>query len=156
MASTYEPIATTTLGSAVSSSTFSSIPSTYTDLILVLNLGNSTNVGLWVNLNSDTGNNYSGTRLWGDGSAVGTDRQSNYGSFIIDVSDGKTTLVHFQNYSKTTTYKTMLSRFSSTTGAPGANVGLWRNTAAINSITVNSSPAMAIGTTLTLYGIKAA
>ena len=36
MASTYEKIATTTLGSATASYTFSSISGTYTDLILIL------------------------------------------------------------------------------------------------------------------------
>ena len=37
MAATYTPIATTTLGSAQSSYTFSSISSAYTDLILIYN-----------------------------------------------------------------------------------------------------------------------
>ena len=36
MPATYEPIATTTLGSAATNITFSSIPATYTDLRLVL------------------------------------------------------------------------------------------------------------------------
>jgi len=39
--STYTPIATQTLSSAVTSVTFSSIPQTYTDLILVMNVTNS-------------------------------------------------------------------------------------------------------------------
>jgi hypothetical protein len=41
MAATYTPIASITLGATATSVTFSSIPSTYTDLILVMN-GSST------------------------------------------------------------------------------------------------------------------
>ena len=53
--STYTPIATTTLGSA-GTITFSSIPSTYTDLVIVLN-GNGSRVAgtddTGLRLNSD-------------------------------------------------------------------------------------------------------
>lgn len=155
---TYVALKTTTVGTAASSVLLDNIPSTYTDLILEINLANTSNVGLWVTMNGDTGNNYSGTRLWGDGSGVGADRQSNYGSFILNVSDGKTTRVHFQNYSSTSIHKSMLSRFSSVTGAPGLNAGLWRAStiAAISSITVNASPNIAVGSTFTVYGVATA
>jgi hypothetical protein len=56
MAKTYEPIATTTLSSAQSSVTFSSISGSYTDLVLVSNVsGSGGNANLRVTLNSDTG-----------------------------------------------------------------------------------------------------
>ena len=62
MASTYEPIATTTLGSAASSITFSSIPATYTDLRLVLVHTPSASTGnAQMQFNSDTATNYSYT-----------------------------------------------------------------------------------------------
>jgi len=72
--STYTPIATTTLGSTTASYTFSSIPSTYTDLVLVV-IGEayftSTNyINTGVQFNSDTGSNYAAHYLIGNGSSV--------------------------------------------------------------------------------------
>ena len=162
--STYSTIATTTLASAAASYTFSSIPTTYTDLILVLNGSFDTfnNVRFQVGNGSvDTGSNYSATRLLGDGSAASSDRISNTtGGYIITINTNQVMgLVHFQNYSNTTTYKTMLARG----GAPGtsdyvsANVNLWRSTSAINTIKIYpNSGNMNTGMTLTLYGIAAA
>jgi hypothetical protein len=64
MSSTYEKIATTTLGTAATQINFTSIGSTYTDLIIILqgNAGSGLE-GLNVQLGSsntiDTANNYS-------------------------------------------------------------------------------------------------
>ena len=62
--STYTPIATTTLSSAQSSVTFSSLGS-YTDIILVYaGTGTSTDTqGIRFQVNGDTGTNYSNTTL---------------------------------------------------------------------------------------------
>ena len=58
--STYTPIATTTLGSAASSVTFSSISGSYTDLILITNPSSATtDQSIYVQFNADTGTNYS-------------------------------------------------------------------------------------------------
>jgi len=61
------------------------------------------------------------------------------------------------NYSNTTTNKTVIGRHNGASG-PVASVGLWRNTAAINSIRISNSSAVnfTIGSTFSLYGIKAA
>lgn len=169
MASTYEPIATTTLGSAVASYTFSSIPSTYTDLILVINGGlSAAGNGFLVQFNSDTATNYSNTGLYGDGSAVGSWRassaaQANLNNYAAaNTSIECNVIAQFQNYANTTTYKTFISRANraSASNFPGteAIVGLWRSTSAINAIKVfgGSSSNLIIGTTLTLFGVKAA
>jgi hypothetical protein len=69
--STYEPIASQTLGSAVSSVTFSSIPQNYTDLILVVNYGiSANNFGARIRFNGDTGSNYSDSFIYGTGSSA--------------------------------------------------------------------------------------
>ncbi len=62
----------------------------------------------------------------------------------------------YQNYSNTTTYKTVLSRCSNPTGGTLAVAGLWRSTAAITSITLTPTAGNWLsGSTFTLYGIKA-
>jgi ethanolamine utilization microcompartment shell protein EutL len=80
MAKTYEPIATTTLGSAAASYTFSSISGSYTDLILVVDATTTAgNRALQLVLNSDTGTNYSATYITGDGSSTASSRNSSTG-----------------------------------------------------------------------------
>ena len=160
MAATYTPIATTTLGSAAASYTFSSIPSTYTDLVLIVQ-GTSTASGVAVNVqyNSDTGSNYSKTMMYGNGSAAGSQRNSNATSAGIGsmYSTMGQIIANIQNYANSTTYKTSISRFGSTGDNTAAFVGLWRNTAAITSVTVTTdSSTFTANSTFTLYGIKAA
>jgi len=61
MPTTYEPIATTTLGSATASITFSTISGAYTDLVLVASItGVSVATDPWIRINSDTGANFLG------------------------------------------------------------------------------------------------
>lgn len=157
--STYSTIATTTLGSATSSYTFSSIPSTYTDLVLVVNgtwSGSSNFEAITLVFNSDTGANYSRTVLQGNGSTASSSREST-GNWGIIASDQSNTIFHIMNYSNTTTYKTVLSRGNSAGYIVRAIVGLWRSTSAITSVEVKTaSNNFNSGTSLTLYGIAAA
>ena len=163
MTTTYEKIATTTLGSAASSIVFSSISGSYTDLILIsapLTQGNGYSFNIV--LNSDTGTNYSYTRLFGDTSAAYSDRGSNtansLGSWGVGSSTGivQPIITQIQNYSNTTTNKTFLTRINSP--APdnyvGAVVSLWRSTSAINSVEFKTSGNIGSGSVFTLYGIK--
>lgn len=169
MAVTYEPISTTTLGSA-NTITFSSIPATYTDLVLVIVGGlsrASTTDNLLVRLNGDTGLNYSDTYLLGNGTTASSGRDSSQDNlFYAGIRmDGTTygltsnVIINFLNYSNTTTYKTALARGNSASAwGAEATVGLWRSTAAINSIYLagQTSANFQAGTQATLYGIKAA
>lgn len=166
--STYTPIATTTLGSAANSYTFTSIPTTYTDLVLIVSAQGSTaaqNLLCQVGNGSvDTGTNYSSTWLSGNGSAASSSRLSGRINAVLDsvgyppISGSFNTLIaNFQNYSNTTTYKTLISRSGSAPTGTDAIVSLWRSTSAINTIKVYLlSNNLAVGTTLTLYGIAAA
>ena len=169
MPSTYEPIATTTLGTAASSVTFSSIPATYTDLILVVN--GSTTVGSGSRLrigNSsvDTGSNYSFTFLEGTGTTSNTFRNSNvdylqmnnYSQFAPSPTYNTTEIVQIMNYANTTTYKTLMNRSNLAQTGVSTMVGLWRSTSAINVLTYYCSNATTFeaGFIATLYGIKAA
>ena len=159
-AATYVPITTQTLGSAASTITFSSIPQTYTDLRLVFWTLGSAGADCMLNLNSDTGTNYSFTEVLGSGSGVNSYRFSSKTFMYIDYYGYDTTnplfsSVDFLNYSNTTTYKSILVTGGDT--RVGLNVGLWRSTSAISTILLTSSGAnFAAGATATLYGILAA
>jgi hypothetical protein len=167
MPATYDPLATTTLNSAASSVTFSSISGSYTDLILIVSAKSSITSGfpaLRVTINSDTGSNYSLTQMTGDGSTVNSSLLANTGyAFIGNIpntnsSDWGSVIAQFMNYSNTTTNKTILSRINNAENSTVARVTLWRNTAAISTIflTEGNGVNFIAGSTFTLYGIKAA
>ena len=161
MTATYEAIATTTLGSASGTVTFSSIPATYTDLVIVAWFKSTDGSDLICQFNGDTATNYSWTRLTGDGSSAVTSRSSNTGNIRLTVaayadSTASFVLASVQNYSNSTTYKTVLSRANQVEQGVEAITGLWRSTSAITSIDLKSSPnTFNSGSTFTLYGIKA-
>jgi hypothetical protein len=159
MPKTYEPIATNTLGSDAASVTFSSIPSTYTDLVLVSNYRLNTGDNfLILRFNSDTGSNYSFTNAYTEGTTAASDRATSQTSARIGFygSAQSNSIVNIMNYSNTTTNKTAVSRDNTNTYVI-TRVNLWRNTSAITSITIlTPSPNITSGSTFTLYGIKAA
>lgn len=160
--STYTPIATTTLGSAQSSVSFSSF-SGYTDLFLVINANNTVNgSNCKIQFNGDTGTNYSTTWLEGDGTSASSGRESTATSSFIYYNGNASTYnwstanVSIQNYSNATTYKTAISRFGNQ-AQTGAYVDLWRSTSAITSIALNAiTQNFQAGSTFTLYGILSA
>jgi hypothetical protein len=165
MPKTYEPIATQTLGSSVASVTFSSIPATYTDLVLVSVPIVTAATTFAVRFNSDTGSNYSETILVGDGTSATSTRIANQTELRISyAATSRTTnttniITQIQNYSNATTYKTLLSRDNAASDGTGAIVGLWRNTVAITGLTIiplSGGSIITTGSTFTLFGIKAA
>ena len=163
---TYTPIASTTTSGSASSVTLSSIGGTYTDLIVVINYDSATagNQSLNMRFNGDTATNYSYTILRGSGSAAqsansgGADSRIYCGSSSTGTTNiASTAIIQIQNYSNTTTYKTALIRDNNPDYYVFANVGLWRSTAAITSVTFYQSSYNFInGSTFALYGILAA
>ena len=158
---TYVALATQTLGSAASSVTFSSISGTYTDLVIVANVSPTSSPYIAVRFNSDTGTNYSRTSLSGTGSGALSARASNetYGYVIPAAITGiGVAIINIQNYSNSTTNKTVITRWSDASNVVSAMVTLWRNTAAITSVEVNTGgvSTFATGSTFSLYGIAAA
>ena len=153
-----------TLGSATATVTFSSISGAYTDLVLIISaLGASASDYIKVNINSDTGSNYSNTALYGDGSTARSGRVSNQTfayltyQYFASTTEPNLVIANFQNYSNATTYKTYLSRSNSqiATSGPDAIVGLWRSTSAITSLSLARTGGgnFNSGSTFTLYGI---
>ena len=160
MPSTYTPIATTTLGSAASSVTFSSISGSYTDLRIVYATTASADAGNYIRYNSDSGSNYSRTGLYGNGSSAGSNRDTSstgiYGPFTMSSAITSNT-IDIMNYSNTTTNKTCLVRAGAANNSTVASVGLWRSTAAITSVSITCDGANFVsGSTFTLYGVKSA
>ena len=164
MPKTYTPIATQTLTTNAASVTFSSIPSTYTDLILVTNATAQTSTtDQLIRFNSDSATNYSATILHGSGSSGASGRVNNQTGIFINYYGNmptvfvQNTITHIMNYSNATTYKTVLSRSNNASNNVDAIAALWRSTAAITSIVVfGNGQNYGVGSTFSLYGIKAA
>jgi hypothetical protein len=162
--STYEPIATQTLASAAATITFSSIPATFTDLRLVWVMGNSSFATNRIQFNGDTASNYSDTRIYGNGASASSYRYTSATNISLEDGSAPNTpreliTVDIFSYAGSTN-KTVLATISNDANGSGSVdrvVGLWRNTSAITSLLLSSAAGnFVVGTTATLYGIKAA
>lgn len=167
---TYALIEARTLTTSTASVTFSSIPGTYTDLVLVTSLrnvaGTSGDQSLDLEVNGDTATNYSFTQLYGNGTLASSNRVSSTTDYSSAgrVADGGTAsgtfsvnITNLLDYSNATTYKTFISRQNTAGNYVVISAGLWRSTSAITSIklTDNSGSNFASGSTFKLYGIQA-
>jgi hypothetical protein len=165
MPATYEPIATTTLGTAAATIAFTSIPSTYTDLRLTL-VGTCTSTATFGNFiinSTSSGNLYSYTVLNGDGSSAASGRGTSANNMPLGFNyQFSTTIPSFNtvdlfSYAGSTN-KTVLVTNSADNNGSGLTesmVGLFRSTSAITALTLRIGGVnWAIGTTATLYGIK--
>ena len=163
-ASSYESIATSTVGSGGAASiTFTSISSNYTHL-QIRAIGKPTSAGgqeILFTLNGDTGSNYNSHQLYGSGSsavanAKGTSANAwltywdnaQFGSFVTDILDYKDT-------NKYTTTRSLGGHDLNGSGFILFRSGLWMNTAAVTSISIfASSGNLAEYSQFALYGIK--
>ena len=162
----YVALATTTLGTATATVTFSSIPATYRDLIVIAtgrsNRASAADLYL-IRLNgSSTG--YSRVWMYGDGSTFNSfsDASLNelrpYALAGATAASGRFGFLRMQimDYMATDKHKTVLIDEDA---AQGNDVGRatyrWANTAAVNQISVSPllGTQLAIGTTISLYGI---
>lgn len=162
---TYIALANLTLTGTDSSITFSSIPATYRDLVLVISAASddaatADNIGVYFNSSTS---NYSTVRMLGTGSTTisGTAPVSTriaqitvpaanltgqFGSAIINVMD----------YSATDKHKTVLVRSNTPGDQTHAAAGRWADTSAITSVTIDlyaSTDNFISGSTFALYGI---
>jgi hypothetical protein len=160
---TYTQIASITLAASSNSVTFVSIPQNFRDLVLVVaGTLNSGTQNPRVQLNADTGNNYSNVWMGGSGSSATSGTNSsvdyNFGGVIFTAQSND--ILQIMDYSATDKHKTTLTRgnaASSTSGqATSAWAGRWANTAAVTSIRFYlNAETFAAGSTFTLYGIEA-
>ena len=165
---TYKAIASTTVGAGGASSiTFSSIPQTYTDLVLLVSARTdraSTQDDFTLEYNGTTTNG-SMRRLYGTGSAAGSDLDSGLQRMgYIDggnatASTFGNTMLYIPNYTSSNN-KSSSSDGVAETNATNVNMAmianLWSNTAAITSIKLTPATGATLQqySTATLYGIK--
>ncbi len=167
---TYTLIESQVLGTAAASVTFSSIPATYTDLVLrasVRTTAATVNDNLNLVINGSSAADYSITRLNGDGTSAASYRTTSatYGKLYWCPGNNATadTFGNLEAYfaSYTAAQAKAYSTFTvSETNATGANMvalaGLWNSTAAITSINIYSdnSGNLVTGSSFNLYGIS--
>ena len=171
MANTYVLISSNVLSGSAASVTFSSIPSTYTDL--VLRTSARTDVANYFDrfvftFNSDSGSNYSNTYLAGSGSAASSNTASNATSLNSSrAATGSTatantfsnTETYFPNYAANTNKPIgsfNVGENNATAAQMAVDAQLWRNTAALNSITIapGAGTNFVSGSSFYLYGVK--
>ncbi len=174
MPTTMKLIAKNVLGSDTASVTFSDIPGTYTDLLLVCS-GRSTRSATvdenFVRFNSDNGTTkYSNRNLYGDGASAASG--SNYGRssgyLYCGITVGNTatsntfasTEIYIPNYAGSTNKSvssTSISETNATTAYITTQAGLWSDTAAITSILIlPENGSWKSGSSFFLYGITKA
>ena len=172
MANTYEAIATVTVGSGGAANIeFTSIPATYTDLVVKTSLRNEdptdqrANVKITFNGN---GSNYYERLLYADGSSAASVARTNLTSFAFFYAcmNGNTASTfsngefYIPNYAsannKSVSFDCVTENNSAANQILALNAGLWDNSAAITSIKLEDLNGYNIlqYSTATLYGIK--
>lgn len=171
MANTYTLIASNTLSSSAASVTFSSIPATYTDLVLQYSIRTdyaALNVAQARVTFNGTTSAYSRTSLWGDGASRGSGRVSSQANFEPEEGSPSasntsntfgTTQIYIPNYlvSANKAHGSFAVGENNTTSPVylAVKAGLWQNTSAITSITLTANAGNFVnGCSFFLYGIK--
>jgi len=165
MATQYGLIASVTVGSGgASSMEFTSIPATYTDLIVIWSGRTSSSqptTNTEISFNGSTAN-FTGKYLEGNGSAVGA---GSYARFIGTDSAATSTssafsnnMVYIPNYAGSN-YKSFSADSVAENNASQTqqtlNAGLWSQTAAITSVTITPATSNYVQySTAYLYGIS--
>jgi len=171
--SSYESIQTTTVSTAVSSITFSSIPATYKHLQVRMiardDRASSTSDSGAFRFNSDSGNNYAYHALVGTGSTVITSAADTYSRGLIDRLTASTAgastfgvaVLDILDYANTSKYKTVRILGGYDNNGDGQIIlssGLWQSTNAITTILIypNVGSNWVQYSSFALYGIKGA
>lgn len=163
MASTYEAIATVTVGSGGAANIeFTSIPGTYTDLAILYS-GRSEDIYYYGQMyfnNNTTG--YTRRALFGDGSTAQSANYSNEYTLLVTpnsytASTFSNVLVYIPNYASSNNKSFSIDGVLENNASSSYNyfyAGLWSNTAAITSIKMDPEGGnFAQHSTATLYGI---
>jgi hypothetical protein len=168
MANTYTLISSYTATGSVSSINFTSIPTTYTDLLVKLSArsSNATQyVDVWLRFNGSA-SGYLERMVYGIGSgsalsAATSSTQINWGAADASTSTSNTfglMDIYISNYAGPVNKSGVLSQVTETNASSaymGIDAFLWQNTSAINAIALTSSVGSFVQySTAYLYGIK--
>ena len=164
MANTFELIASYTVGSGGASSiSFTSIPNTWTDIVIKISTrttGPDGVTGISMTLNSSALT--SGKRVYGNGSATASDT-STFALLTSDAANTSNTFgnaeIYIPNYAGSANKSISVDNVSennATTAFASLSALLWSNTAAITSVTFTpaSSYNFVQYSTAYLYGVK--
>lgn len=166
---TYINIATQTLGSSAASVTFSSIPATYTDLVIRFGTRFDNNgVTTRISFNGVTGTSYGWRYMNGFGSTTNSTSDQNT-TGILTIGGGNQTSqtgntfssgeYYIPSYSSSIQHPVSAMAANETNGSGawiGATAGLFTSASVISSITIipGSGGNFVSGSTFYLYGIK--
>lgn len=154
---TYDLLASSVLGSATSTVTFSSISGSYRDVVIVFNGGVTSRTGQFLEFNGDTTSaNYSNIYAYGSGASAFTGSAANrIFAEVIENSANNNAIIHIMDYSATNKHKTSLIRVNNATpNGVEMRAFRWANTSAITSISlVASGTTWLSGSSFYLYGI---
>ena len=168
MAVTYKLIETVTVGvGGAASIDFSSIPQTYTDLLILLSARTTYGAvadDLYMYFNGVT-TNRSDRFVYGNGSSVAsTSIGPHVGTMVSDTATASVfgnTAIYICNYASTTIAKAIsgdsVSENNATTAYTDLTASLWNSTAAITSIQIPTAGGRGVWkqySSASLYGIK--
>ena len=178
MANTYTFIASNVLTTTATSVTFSSIPATYTDLVLRFsarsNEATVTDSIGDIRINGATTSLYSNTTIYGDGASAASNRTTSatyIQCFTVSAAGATSNTfgsveLYLPNYISTTQNKTLGANSAAESNTAtatnwywnGATAGLYRESAnAISSVEIalnSSGSSFVSGSSFYLYGIK--
>jgi hypothetical protein len=151
-----------TLATTAASIEFTSIPSTFTDLVILISARSNAS-GLrdfYISFNGST-SSFTGRNLNGTGSSAGSDTVARYVGTINGTAQTANTfgsyLVYIPNYAGATNKSFSsdgVTENNATAAYQNISAGLWSNTAAITSVGFTpSSDSLIAGTIASLYGV---
>lgn len=153
------PLYSTTLAASTATVTIAGIPTTgYRDLRIVVQYQPSATANqMTMQLNADTGSNYSQVIMAGNGSVTqsSSSTSTNFSPVIMAAVPSTNWVVYAADIMDafvTDKQKSVLIR-SSHAGEVGALAGRWANTSAVTTITFNGAPNLNAGSIINVYGI---
>jgi hypothetical protein len=161
-------ISSQTLGSSAASVTFSSIPSTYTDLVLRMSTRSdvASNYETAIQINSIS-TNYSMTRLVGNGATATSARYTAQSTYYMASTNGTNTTAstfsnlefYIPNYAGSANkvasgFGVTENNSASTNVSMAIHAELLSNTAAITQLVISAQGNFVAGSSFYLYGLK--